>query len=93
MERSRFMTALIVCVYSLLAGLSLAMFSNIEQFHRYIFSLLALYIGIRFFRSFDRLALRITFIALAIVFFFVTTLIYAMYIFVKEHPEMLTNAS
>lgn len=93
MERSRFMTALIVCAYSLLAGLSLAIFSNITQFHRYIFSLLALYIGIRFFKNFERLGFRIAFFVLAILFFFLTTIIYAMYIYAKEHPELFTNVS
>jgi len=92
-ERSKFMTALIVFLYSLLAGISLSLFSSITQIHKYIFSLLALYIGIRFFKNFERLGLRITFFVLAIFFCLIGIFINAIIVAIKENPDLFTNMS
>lgn len=80
-----------VLLYAVAAAISLFLFTQIESMVKYLFSLLAIYMGIRFFRKFDTLGLRITFIVLAIVFYFLAAIIYAMYVFVKENPEALTS--
>lgn len=84
-------TTLWVLAYSVATAATLFMFTQIEAFHKYLSSLLAIYIGLRFFRKFERIGLRITFIALAIVFYFIAAVIYALYVFVKENPEALTG--
>lgn len=91
-ERSPWMTGLIITLHSLLAGVLLSLFAHTAQFHKYIFSLVALYIGIRFFKRFDKLSHRIIFIVLAIVIYFVCAIVYAMYLFIQEHPELMTTS-
>ncbi len=92
-QRSPLMMGLIIALYATAAGLCLAFFTNITDFFRYAFSLLALFIGIRFFKNYDRLAYRIIFIVFAIIFFLLFTVVYAMFIFYKENPELFTNVS
>lgn len=72
--------------YTFLAGLMLALFTQIEEMYRYLFSLLALYLGIRFFRRYETLGLRITFFVLGVVFFLLITVIIAAIIYIKDHP-------
>lgn len=79
-------TSFWVILYSFLAGVSLALFANIPDLIKYVFSLLALYIGIRFFRRFETVSLRVAFIVLAIVFYFLAALCYAMYVYIKDNP-------
>ncbi len=50
---SRLATVLWVVFYALLAGGSLVLYTLIASFIKYIFSLVTLYIGIRFFRKFE----------------------------------------
>jgi hypothetical protein len=79
-------TSFWVILYAFLAGISLALFANIGDFIKYVFSLLAIYIGIRFFRRFETIGLRVTFIVLAIVFYFLAAICFAMYAYIKENP-------
>jgi hypothetical protein len=71
--------------YTFLAGLMLALFSMLTEVYRYLFSLLALYIGIRFFRRFETIGLRITFFVLAIVFYLLIAVVAAAFIFLKDY--------
>ncbi|KRE39779.1 hypothetical protein [Paenibacillus sp. Soil522] len=77
--------------YTVLAGLMLAIFSMITEFYRYLFSLLALYIGIRFFRRFETLGLRITFFVLSIVFYLLITVIVAAVIYIRGNLDTITG--
>lgn len=79
-------TSLWVILYAFMAGVSLSLFAQIGDFIKYVFSLLAIYIGIRFFRRFDTIGLRITFIGLAIVFYFLAAICFAMYTYIQENP-------
>lgn len=88
-----FATALWVLFYATLAGASLTLFSTIPSLIKYIFSLLTIYIGIRFFRRFETIGLRITFIALSIVLYFLFVIIVTMIQYLSEHPELLQGAS
>ncbi|MOA36823.1 hypothetical protein D3C78_1583690 [compost metagenome] len=82
----RLKTTLWVIGYTFLAGLLLAVFSVLGGVIKYVFSLLALYIGIRYFRRFETLGLRITFFVLAIFFFLLIAVIIAAINFVRENP-------
>ncbi|MZQ81669.1 hypothetical protein GQF01_05920 [Paenibacillus sp. 5J-6] len=66
-------------LYSLVCAVLLACFSNIHDFTKYIFSLGALYLGMRFFRRFEGLGFRIWFIVIAVILYFMFNLIYALY--------------
>lgn len=78
--------------YTFLAGLMLTVFSLIEDFYRYLFSLLALYIGIRFFRRFETLGLRITFFVLSIIFYLLLAIVVSAFIFLRDHTDTITGA-
>ncbi|OBZ16801.1 MULTISPECIES: hypothetical protein [Bacillales] len=71
--------------YTFLAGLMLALFSMLTEVYRYLFSLLALYIGIRFFRRFETVGLRIAFFVLAIVFYLLIAVVAAAFVFLRDH--------
>ncbi|MBD2871444.1 hypothetical protein [Paenibacillus arenilitoris] len=79
-------TTLWVLGYTFLAGTLLAVFSVLTEIYKYIFSLLAIYIGIRFFRRFETLGLRITFFVLGIFFYFLVAVIFAMVAFIRDNP-------
>lgn len=82
-----------VLLYALLAGGSLALFSLIPSFIKYIFSLLAVYIGIRFFRRFETIGLRITFIVLGLVMYFLIIIIITAVQFVMGNPDLFQTAA
>ncbi|WP_028611114.1 hypothetical protein [Paenibacillus harenae] len=86
----RLKTTLWVIGYTLLAGSCLAIFSVLTEIYRYIFSLLAIYIGIRFFRRFETLGLRIAFFALGIFFYFLVAVIIAMVLYLRDNPQPIT---
>jgi len=88
----RLKTAFWLLGYTFLAGLMLAVFSMITEIYRYLFSLLALYIGIRFFRRFETLGLRITFFVLSIVFYLLITVIVAAVIYMRDNLVTITGA-
>lgn len=89
--RESLKTAFWVFLYSLAAGFSLFLFTQIGQIYKYAFSLLAIYIGIRFFRRFESIGLRIAFIALAVVLYFLAAIIFALYWYVKENPDLFLS--
>ncbi|OMF37513.1 hypothetical protein BK133_05515 [Paenibacillus sp. FSL H8-0548] len=75
--------------YAFLTGLMLTVFSLIEEFYRYLFSLLALYLGIRFFRRFETLGLRIGYFVLSVIFYLLIAVIVSMFIYVKQYSDTL----
>ncbi|WP_261305920.1 hypothetical protein [Paenibacillus andongensis] len=66
-------------MYSLLCAVLLACFSNMHDVTKYIFSLGALYVGMRFFRRFEQIGFRIWFIVISVLLYFIFSLIYALY--------------
>lgn len=82
----RVKTTLWLIGYTFLAGLLLAIFSMLTEIYKYVFSLLALYIGIRFFRRFESLGLRIAFFALAIFFYLVIAVLVQAVIYLGDNP-------
>ncbi|XEC96983.1 hypothetical protein AB6A23_10845 [Paenibacillus tarimensis] len=85
-EPSRFRTAMGVLFYSLACGLLLSIFSFVPGLFRYAFSLGALLLGIRFFRNYEKLSLRVIFIVLSIVFYFITAVIVSIVLFMQGMP-------
>ncbi|MCU6708946.1 hypothetical protein M6D81_09460 [Paenibacillus sp. J5C_2022] len=84
-------TAFWVVLYAFLAGFALALFAQITPIIRYAFSLLALVIGIRFFRLYDTIGLRVAFIVTAIIFYFLVAIAFAIYQYMRENPDMMTS--
>ncbi|MBH5316751.1 hypothetical protein I6N90_02865 [Paenibacillus sp. GSMTC-2017] len=84
-------TTLWILLYAMLAGISLALFAEIAQIHKYLFSLLAIYIGIRFFRRFETVGLRATFIVLAIVVYFLTAVCFAVFHYAQNNSDLVTS--
>ncbi len=82
-------TAFWVLLYAFIAALCLTLFAQIGGLVKYVFSLLAIYIGIRFFRRFETIGLRITFIAVAILLYFVTMVVFEMFKFIQQNPDVL----
>ncbi|MGO4497157.1 hypothetical protein AB4114_14780 [Paenibacillus sp. 2RAB27] len=66
-------------MYSLLCAVLLTCFSTIDDFVKYIFSLGALYVGMRFFRRFEQISFRVWFIVISVFFYFIFSLIVALY--------------
>ncbi|OPH53012.1 hypothetical protein BC351_32680 [Paenibacillus ferrarius] len=66
-------------MYSVLCGILLTCFSNIQGVTKYIFSLGTLYVGIRFFRQFEQISFRVWFIVLTILLYFIFSLGVALY--------------
>ncbi|MDQ0899966.1 MULTISPECIES: hypothetical protein [unclassified Paenibacillus] len=66
-------------MYSLLCAVLLTCFSNIHGISKYVFSLGALYLGMRFFRKFEQVGFRIWFVVISVLFYFIFSLIYALY--------------
>ncbi|ALS27477.1 hypothetical protein ABEV74_00640 [Paenibacillus cisolokensis] len=86
LEESKWKTFAYIALYSIVCGSLLAMFALTANLMRYVFSLLALYLGIRFFRRYERLAPRIWFIVLAIFWYFGSTIVIAMIAYIRENP-------
>lgn len=76
--------AVSIILFSLLCGAMLIIFSIIQDFTKYIFSLVALYAGFKFFQKFDQLKHRIIFIVLSIVIYFVGFIIFVGFAVVYE---------
>ncbi|MCR2804924.1 hypothetical protein [Paenibacillus soyae] len=79
-----------VMLYSFLAGLSLSLFTQITGFTKYIFSLLAIYIAIRFFRRFETVGKRVLFVVLSLIFCFIGILSITAYLFMRN-PELFNG--
>lgn len=61
--------------YSALIGLLLVAFTVIPAFWRFVFSLGAVFIGFKFFGTYERTALRVWLCILSLIFFFLFTII------------------
>ncbi|MEK3884405.1 hypothetical protein [Paenibacillus sp. PL2-23] len=83
----RMKNAFWVLLYSLGAGGSLAIFTQITGITKYIFSLLAIYIAILFFRRFETTGKRVLFVVLSLVLCFIVILSITVYLFARN-PEM-----
>lgn len=82
----RIKNGLLILVYSLGAGLMLCLFSTFNTGFNIVFSLLALGIGVLFFRKFPKIGSRIIFILLAVFFFFLFVVIIAVVNYAKTNP-------
>ncbi|QGG56767.1 hypothetical protein [Paenibacillus sp. B01] len=80
----RLKTIAVVAGYGLVGGALLAMFVLIPSVIRFVFSLIALWLGVRFFRSHESLGRRIGFIVAALAFFFLFVLFITMVMFIRE---------
>ncbi|MHA7963638.1 hypothetical protein ACX93W_05775 [Paenibacillus sp. CAU 1782] len=87
----RVKTTLRTISYSLLAGLFLALFAQMDHFIKYLFSLLALLMGILYFRKVETTVPRVLFIVLALIFYFVAAIIFAAVAFIRDHPDYMTG--
>ncbi|MCZ8520194.1 MULTISPECIES: hypothetical protein [Paenibacillus] len=74
------MRALKIIGYSLICAALLFLFSMIGDLVKYLFSLGALYIGIQFFKKFEERGPRIAFVVTTILFYFIYTVFYAVYL-------------
>ncbi|GMK41764.1 hypothetical protein PCCS19_48220 [Paenibacillus sp. CCS19] len=79
-------TVLIVIVFSFVCGLCLSMFATIPGPIKYLFSLLALLVGIKMFGKLDRVGPRIWFVSLSIVWYLLLTIIIAFVQFARDNP-------
>lgn len=70
--------------YGFLGGALLSLFVLVPGPVRFVFSLLALWLGIRFFRANDSIARRIGFVVLALVFFCLNVLVVTMILFFRD---------
>jgi len=66
---------------SMAIGALLVAFTMFPAFWRVIFSLGALFLGIRFFGLYDRLAMRVWLVILSIVFFVVFTFVLVLFLY------------
>jgi hypothetical protein len=67
--------------YSALIGALLVAFTMFQPIVRVLFSLIALLAGIRFFRRYERLAMRVWLIILSIVFFVMFTFLVVVFLY------------
>jgi lipopolysaccharide export LptBFGC system permease protein LptF len=65
-----------VILYGLLCGAMLTAFSLITDLSKFIFSLVAFFAGIKFFRTYESIKLRVAFVVLSIVFYFLMMIIF-----------------
>jgi hypothetical protein len=65
--------------YGILCGVLLTLYTNIHDMSKFLFSLGALYAGIRFFRRFEQTGLRVWFIVLSVLLYFIFSLGFALY--------------
>jgi uncharacterized membrane protein YozB (DUF420 family) len=79
-------TALRILGYSFACAVLLALFSQFTDIIKYVFSLLALFLGIRFFRNYEALKHRVAFIAIAIVLYFIVNVVYVVLAFENGWP-------
>jgi hypothetical protein len=83
-------TSFWVMLYSVLAGICLALFMQIPGFEKYLFSLLSIYIAIRYFRRFETVGKRVLFVVLALFFSFFMVFCMTAYRYAKN-PEQFTS--
>lgn len=81
---SKWKTALWVILYSVAIGALLTAFSFTPGFIKYVFSLLALYLIIRFFRKFETWLARICCIVLAVLMYLFGMILTAMIMYIRS---------
>ena len=81
------MKVLWLLLYSVACGILLSLYINIQDLIKFAFSLGALYLGIRFFRSNESLGMRIGLIITSLVLALFFSLVYALY---KEYMNPST---
>ncbi|MFF2093612.1 hypothetical protein [Paenibacillus sp. NPDC058174] len=84
-EEPRWKTVLWILLYSLVCGLLLMAFSLIASIVKFVFSLAALFLIIRFFKRYERWGARGAFIALTVVFYFLSAVIAAFFIYMQQY--------
>ncbi|MCQ6560344.1 hypothetical protein [Paenibacillus mendelii] len=82
----RIKNSFLVALFSFGCGLMLAIFPFINSPTNLVFSILALIIGIFFFKRFPGIGIRIVFIVLSLLFFLLVTVIITMVIYAKQNP-------
>lgn len=75
-----------VLLYSAACGLLLMIYSQFQDILKYLFSLGAVILGIRFFRRFETRGMRISFILLGVFFYFLFAVIYTFVAYIKGWP-------
>lgn len=80
--------ALQLAALSLLCGILLALYTQIEGIVRFVFSLAALLIGIYVFRRFEAIGRRIAFIAGSLFFFVLTVVFIAIIALSAQYPDL-----
>jgi hypothetical protein len=78
-EEQAVMRIVWLLVYCILCGILLTLYSNIHDMSKFIFSLGAIYAGIRFFRRYESKGMRIWFIVLSVILYLVFNLAVALY--------------
>ena len=87
---SRFRTGMWIVLYSMVVGLLLVLFTSISIIMRYVFSLGAIFIGIRFFSKFEKLSHRLWFIGLSILFFIFFTVLSVIFLIMSGRIDLET---
>ncbi|MFC5652108.1 hypothetical protein ACFPYJ_23930 [Paenibacillus solisilvae] len=89
----RLKAGFLIFLYGMVCGLLLAIFPVIESIIRFVFSLLALALGVYTFRRFEAVRSRIVFVVLAIFFFLLFTVVFTAISYYHSHPPNLSGAS
>ncbi|MBP1991428.1 hypothetical protein [Paenibacillus eucommiae] len=71
-------------IYSVICGALLTFYSNIQDLSKFLFSIGAIYAGIRFFRQFESKSLRIWFIVLSVLLYFIFNIAFAFSQYMKN---------
>ncbi len=87
---SRAKTVMWILLYSAAIGLLLMLFTSIQIIVRYVFSLGAIFVGIKFFGKFDKLSHRIWFIVLSLFFFMFFTLLSVIFLIMSGRIDLET---
>jgi len=72
-----------VLSYSIAGGLLLMLFAQIQDIIRYVFSLGAFFLGIHFFKRYESKGMRIAFIVLGVIWYFLFNLIYVFLAYIN----------
>ncbi|WP_308634476.1 hypothetical protein [Paenibacillus silvisoli] len=73
-------------LYSLGCGLMLSIFPNVKTGVNFLFSILALVIGIFYFKRAASLRSRIAFVVMTLFFFLLFTVVIAIILYARAHP-------
>jgi hypothetical protein len=85
MNKSWSVTGMVI-LYAAGLGLLLLAFTMIQDFFRYLFSLLAFLLALRFFSTYETWGPRIAFIIVSFLFYIIDIIIYTMIAYVNGWP-------